>query len=430
MEYSERYFVLQSIQDVINILHGQPVGRDIETKITIVKAMNRMSIAHLSIERALKFLITEAGGTFDKDHDLPSRLEELQRHDSEAAGFLEEAFEDAVQHYRYNPNQANMGHLRSLKEYLRSTGSLKTFQTFRYWELTQSPDERVLRQINLLLHVELLYALREILSNPNGSRKKPTDRVEKAARDASVGSAWAASDTESRDLYIGWIRGHGSIREAMAAAVKADFKVGDAYAEKYTKTAYRKLTESSDPAVRYFANTLDVLPTQPRDVIPDVEWLGPEKERLGRVSAPDGTYLGSIERYLDGLWYIEPAQGGLGGVSAKARSQTDARCYLATLLSRPAKVKTDSGERDVRIVGEESDIFGEDYLTEGIYRVTFWDENHGIREGGRITIETRAREGEGISDVLEGTVVGTTGSEVTISGMESKRHEGNPSIGL
>ena len=422
MENSERYFVQYSVQDVIRILHGEPVRTDMVPEITIVQVMNRTSIAHLSIERALKFLITASGGNFVHDHDLPSRIKELQQYNSEAAGFLEEAFQDAVQHYRYNPNIGEMGHLKTLTEYLKATGSDKAFQDIRYWELDQSLHEVALRRVYLALHIELLHAVRQILRTPHKPTNKTTDRVERVVRDALIRSARGTSIKESDDSYIEWLQGHPNFREAMAAAVRDDFKIGDAYAVDNARKAYLELTESPDPAVRYFANTLDVLPKQPRDVVPEVNWLRPEKGRSGEVSTPGGTNLGFIDRGPDGLWYITPSRDGLVRVSAKAQSQTDARCYLATLLTKPATINTDNEATEVRIVGEEFDIFGRDYNTE-IHKVTFWDENHDIQEGRQITIETHAREPDRTIDVLKGTVIGVTGPEVTISGVQSVRLE-------
>ena len=426
MENHERHFVRQSVQDVIRILHDAPVRPDMIPQITIVQVMNRIPIAHLSIERALKFLITESGGNFEEKHDLPSRFEELKLHNTEAAGFLEESFQDAVQHYRYNTKAPNMGYLKTLTEYLKATGSNTAFQNMRYWELKQSLNEPVLRKILLPLHVELLHAVRELLLIPNRPMNKTTDRVERTVRDALGRYARGTSTKESSDSYKEWLKGHRNFREAMAAAVKDDFKIGDAYAEDNWRKAYLELTKSSDPAVWYFANTLDVLPRQPRDVVPEVDWLGPEKERHGEVSTPGGTNLGFIDRGADGVWYITPSRDGLVRVSAKAQSQTDARCCLATLMTKRATINTNSGEKEVRIVGEEFDIFGRDYNTDKMHSVTFWDENHGLQEGQEITIKTQIREPEGTAiQVLEGTITGIAGSEISISGVQTVRLETN-----
>ena len=110
----ERAVIRHSVNDVIRVLENEPVRPDMIIELTAAQVMNRVSIAHLSIERAMKFVITAAGGPLIKDHDLPSRLKELRQYEPGAAIFLERAFTDAVQHYRYNANANHMTHLKSL----------------------------------------------------------------------------------------------------------------------------------------------------------------------------------------------------------------------------------------------------------------------------------------------------------------------------
>ena len=127
-------------------------------------------------------------------------------------------------------------------------------------------------------------------------------------------------------------------------------------------------------------------------------WSGwaQERERCGSVKTPGGTIIGLIERGLDGLWYIRP---GHGVVSAKAKSQTDARCYLAILLTRPALVTVGGEDRSLRIIGEEHDLSQRNYdeinrRYEGAgddktwtHKVTFWDKDHGIEINDRVRVE-------------------------------------------
>ena len=143
----ERIVVQHSVTDMIKVLEEHPVESDMVIQLPIAQLMNRVSIAHLSIERAMKFLITEAGGPLVKDHDLPSRLKELRQYDLESAEFLEKSFEEAVQHYRYKVNATPMKHLKSLETYLQATGSDEGFQDIRYWELTQEVDETLIRKV-------------------------------------------------------------------------------------------------------------------------------------------------------------------------------------------------------------------------------------------------------------------------------------------
>ena len=441
----QRAIVRHSIEDVIHILEHEPVKGDLVPQITAVQVMNRVSIAHLSIERAFKFLITKAGGPLVETHDLRQRYEELLLHNPVQARYLEGVFEAAVRHYQYNPNTAYMTHLQTLERYLEVAGSVKAFQGVRYWELTQSLDEMLLRQIYLSIHIELLHGLSEILLVPDRPMKTVANRVERAVED----TMWSTADMvdgqgtpkeQSVHSYIAWRRGFSTWSDALAEAAQKGFAIGDDFMANVARNAYGTLLKATDPAVRYFANTLDVLPRQPRDVIPCVEWLGPEKERYGSVSTPAGTGLGFIERGLDGLWYVTPLREGLVAVSAKARSQTDARCYLAILLSRPAQVTVEVEGRSLRIVGEEHSFYGKNYgeinrRFEGTgddniwtHKVVFWNRDHGIEVNARVRVEVRPGNIRGLVNIVEGTVTAVAEHEVYLSGsewldIERKGHE-------
>ena len=167
-----------------------------------------------------------------------------------------------------------------------------------------------------------------------------------------------------------------------------------------------------------------------------MEWLGPEKERNGLVKTPAGTNLGFIRRGLDGLWYITPSQVR---VSAKARSQTDARCYLAILLTRPARASVEGEGRPLRIVGEEVYPFQRNYdeikrRYEGTcddktwtHKMTLWDKDHGIDINKTVRVEVPRRDIDVVL-ILEGTVTEVAEHEVYLSasqmfGKEQKDHE-------
>ena len=356
-----------------------------------------------------------------------------------SAKFLEGTFEATVRHYGYNPNATNMTHLKTLERHLEIAGSDKAFQDIRYWELTQSLDEMLLHRIYLSIHIELLHGLNEILLAPDRPMDTVPNRVERAVERAMWPTAKLAYSPgtpkeHSVRSYMEWRRGFSTWSEALADAVRKGVNIGDDFMADVVSNAYKTLLEAADPAIRYFASTLDVLPGQPRDAIPCVEWLGPEKERNGSVKTPGGTVLGFIDRSPDGLWYITPLREGAVMVSAKARSQTDARCYLAILLTRPAKVTVGGEDRSLRIVGEEYNLFQRNYdqidwSSERIgddetwtHKVTPWDRDHGIEVNDRVRIEVRSRETEGVVDVLEGTVTGIAGSEVYLR-QEASGHD-------
>ena len=297
----ESAVIHHSVIDVIGVLENQPVRPDMIVELAAAQVMNRVSIAHLSIERAMKFVITEAGGPLIKNHDLPSRLNELRQYEPESAKFLEEAFGDAVRHYRYNSNSTHMKHLKSLDTYLDATGSDESFQDIRYWELTQSKNEMILRTIYLTLHMELLHALSEVLLAPDRPKDIVSTRIEMTVRDAMfsnrrLGYSPGSDKEQSVQSYIEWLKGFESFTDAISHEFKKGSAGQDEFRTAIISEAYQELLKAKDPAVRYFAETLTVLPKQQRDAIPCVEWLGPEPFRSGKVSTPGGDVLGYIYR--------------------------------------------------------------------------------------------------------------------------------------
>ena len=56
----QRAIIRHSVEDVIRILENEPVKRDLIPEITAVQVMNRVSIAHLSIEESSQ--VPDSGG--------------------------------------------------------------------------------------------------------------------------------------------------------------------------------------------------------------------------------------------------------------------------------------------------------------------------------------------------------------------------------
>ena len=430
----KRTVMQHSVTDAIRVLENNPVQPDMVAELTIAQVMNRVSTAHLSIERTMKFLITEAGGPLIKNHDLPSRLNELRQYEPASAEFLEEAFIAAVQHYRYNANARHMKHLQSLETYLNATGSDKDFQDIRYWELSQSTDEIIVRQIYLSLHLELLHAVRELLMPPGRTKETVSLRVETAVQKATrprLAYATGTDEEVSVKSYLKWLNGFESDREAMTKASRKGEAPDDEFTLELLRKAHQELANSTDPAVKYFALILTVLPHQPRDAVPCVDWLGPEKYQTGDVSTPGGNHLGFIFRRPDGLWNIEPSRDGPVMISGVAETQTDAGCFLASILTKPTRATVNGNETNLRIMGEEYDLFNRNHdqaarwdeeTDSSLYpthEVDFWDNEHGIREGDNVKLEVPSKQFPDIADVLEGTVTGVEGQKVFISGIDS-----------
>ena len=428
----KRHFIRHSVEDVIHTLESVPVSGDMIVEIPIIKTVNRISLAHLSIERAMKFLIVEAGQTYTENHHLPLHLKKLRECEPETVKFLEDAFDDAVKHYRFNHKNPGMGHLKSLVAYLEAAGSHKGFIDIRYWELDQSLDEILLRRVSLNLHLELLHAMSEVLLAPERPKDTTSTRVERTVHRAMTKDFIYSVGSEKElavKAYIEWLTrsGFSDYRGAIATAFKEGLVTGDNQIAGFVKKAYQELLGSADPAVRYFTDTLDILPEQPRDVIPCVEWLGPEKETRGFVQTPAGTLLGEIEKGHDKLWRIVPMREGQPRVTAKAENQTDALCYLAALLTRPVQVTVDGQTETRRMVDLGHGFFHrtnylsmEDLLSDQNYKVEFWDKEHGLAVGDDVKIELRdaSEPPNSLVHRLEGRVVAVEGHEVSVLGFD------------
>ena len=450
MENPVRAITQCSVEDVIQILENEPpTGGWLFPHITTAQVMNRVSLAHLSIERTLKLLIYEKGAPVEKIHDLLDLFLKLKTHDAETGEFLEEAFRSAVRHYRLNPAAKHMSHFHSLERYLAETGSNEDFQEIRYWELEPSLDKPLLTQLFYVMHLELLYALHEILIEPDRTKETVEARVRWKVRKElweEVGLNLRTGTVKGKPAegYRQWLEQFPSWSKALADAVQGDFETGNEFVNVATRRAYTSLLESRDPAVRYFASSLDIIQRQPRDVIPHVEWLGKEENTQGMVKTPGGSIIGRIDRGPDGIWHIVAFRTGPAAVPAKANSKTDALCHVATLMSRPAWVTTDGERRKLRIVGEERHQFqrtgdSSSTVTAGesatsrdlIYRVTFWNADHGLEPSQFISIEVPRvgddiPEGVQFIEVAEGTVQAAYGAEISIEGHIFTRIEETP----
>ena len=228
--------------------------------------------------------------------------------------------------------------------------------------------------------------------------------------------------------YMHWLNGFDSDREALTEARKQDLAIGNSFMSELLTKAYQELANATDPAVRYFTEILTVLPKQQRDAVPCVEWVGTTPYQMGIVSTPGGDELGDIRRRPDGLWNITPSVDGPVSITAIAESQTDARCYLADLLTRPARLIIEDDERDLRIVGEELGIFETGYYLDSnqwgatsgneqrISQITFWDDTHSIKIDDVVRLEVQSSKYPRTMDVLEGAVRDVKEHKVFIDG--------------
>ncbi len=435
----KRLVIRESVLDVIVMLEDEPVEGDLFIHLTVVRTLNRISLAHLSIERAIKYLITATGAEDVWGHDLKNCYDELSQCDPESAAFLEGAFQATVNHYNYNPNKKPMGHLASLPLYLQTTASNTIFNGIRYWELVQDTDSRILQTIILPIHMELLRALSEILLEAKRPKDTVRHRVDRAVQEAMIPSNQLAYSPGSRKKslvrrYRDWLNSHDSPTGALKHAAESQFEVGDDYSSSIVKTAHQSLSRASDPAVKYFANFLSVLPKQQRDILADVLWLDSGDSPRAQVTSPSGVCLGYIFRRWDGRWYIHPMLSGPLSPSVKAANKTDAISYLSTLLSKPALATVNGEEHHLRVIQRSYTAFparqdriekdGNTDMGSRTHEVTFWQLDHGIKPGDIVSIDVLENENHDspqMCDVLRGRVLEVTGSNILVSGRASTR---------
>ena len=430
----EEFAVQFSIGDALQILDDSPLLPDTPTQATLVQITNRIPTAHLAIERGLKFLIKKYGGEFVCRHDLHKLLRQLREFDPSAVAFLEKTFDDTTVFYGLNPNHPNLEHIRSLNAYLETVGTAKAFNSMRYWELNPEQEEPLFRKVWPTIHREILLAIIILYGSNSSEGETITARVEQTVCDALLPTELLGyspgSDHEATvRRYIDWVLNHPSRQEALTQAFQRDFELGDEFMNRMVSQAYQSLTQSSDPAIRYLLSRMDVLPTQPRDMIPPIEWSDPPKKQTGKVLTPGGAILGYVQRTQDGIWHIFPLRVGTASKFVRARSQTDARSYLAQLLSDTCKIKVNDEARTIRLVGEPPYRVTKNYgrlrdSTDSVdsvpwtHKLDCWERNHGIEPDDTIRVELTNRNEHHFVHAIEGQVTRTNGTELFIEGKD------------
>lgn len=440
MDTMERYKIRASIKDVIAILDSAPIHRDLIPETNLVQLTNRIPIAHLAIERGLKALIVEAGGSSENIHGLNRLYRDLKGCDQGSADYLETAFHDAVSFFGYNVKAKGFGPFRSLDDYLSKVGTEKAFELLRYWAIGETvKGESPIQYISPPVHRELLCALWCLFLSSR--RETVSARVEREIAHAMFDGRhiYYSTDDTSKEhsvrWYINWLfREHPTRRSALEAAVHQSFVVtdGDEFVYRTLRDAYADLSQSKDPAVLYFVRTLSYLPqgSQMRnhDAVPEIEWFNQEQAG-GMVKTPAGTCLGFVEKYADGAWGIEPQEEGLAQISDVTRTLADAKNYLVNRLTRQVTVTVNGEPKQLRMVTER-DFFplasgntnmenSADLSTYApTYELEFWNVEHGINPEDEISVALPSDSGCKFVSILEGTVRTVAEHRVSVAGTE------------
>ena len=443
MEIMEKYKIMESIKDVIRILDSAPIRPDLNNETNMVQLTNRGPIAHLAIERGLKALIFDAGGTEDRIHELHILYNCLKTSDKKSADFLSTAFGDAVQFFGYTVKENRLGHLASIDMYLSKVGTKKVFDAMRYWSIgIPGKGGNLLPFIQLPIHRELLYALWCYFADKNPNPITVSDRVDQKVAHAMFNNRkmiWASEDKEreqSIQWYAKWLMGHRPRRGALQEAVRKDFSIkNNEFIKKTLREAYAELKQSDDPAVKYFINTLAYLSkdSQHRDphAIPHFEWLN-KTQTSGLVKSPGGTDLGFIEKYANGTFGIMPcivsSDRGFGlEEGAIARSLEDAKHYMVNHCTIKIAIKTgkEKEAKYLRAIGKKfhskGGWAGETQDSPEIFQLDFWDDKHGLSSQENISIRIPKKLSRGKIEyeydyVIKGEITEVSQQKVSIAG--------------
>ena len=268
-EHDKRLLIINGAEATIQNNQGKLFNYAPFPRSTVDVVLSMGPQLHLSIEQSMKSLL-KTQGKEAWGHDLGELLGRMIENDK---AFLNKAFEAAIRFYQIDSSEEGMCHTESLEEYLRKTGTCGVFNRNRYL-LTDKPqkdepsenevEENEVEEIIKLIpaiHLELLYAMLELLEPVFDEPRTVNDRVEH--------SVWGeTSDNARADMlpYDGtpncaiwefkrWIDSHGTRRDAMAAAIKQEFQISDhPEINEHMRTGCENLKELDDPAVRFFVD--------------------------------------------------------------------------------------------------------------------------------------------------------------------------------
>lgn len=437
MAIMERYKIRESIKDVVAILDSAPIHRDLVPDTNIVRLTNRAPIAHLAIERALKALISEAGGNAECTHGLHRLYRDLSNHNVDAYDYLTKAFDDAVVFFGYNINARGLRQFSSLDNYLSKVGTEKAFKEMRYWVIGESSKgDSAISLISLPIHRELLWAVWTVFSPKR--RDTVSVRVERVVADTIQRQIFVSSEERHIEhpavRYRRWVsENHKSHRDAIRDLVRRGFAaIQDPILEDGLRKAYSDLRQMKDPAVRYFVNTLTYLPKgsqrRNRDAVATIDWSSEAKVH-GSVLAAGGSCLGFIERQADGAWAIQPLEQGAVQFTAFAITLADAKRYLVNRLTQAVTVVVPGGSRKLRMFSDgsgwppernEIEQESQTLASSGVMMFTFhfWDGNHGLSSLDKVSVKIVDQWDSRFASVFDGEVQSVEGAKVWLKGEE------------
>ena len=254
-----------SVWDVIRMIQSAPVRSDLVPDVVINQVLNRIPLAHLTIEKSLKYRIQHSGGKISKTHDLHEQLDLLRGSSQDDAEFLDQAFDRAVSFYDIDAAAPECDHLSSLREYLKAVSRQKHFNEMRYWTLDQTYNQELIPRIHLPIHVEILYAAYSVFFSQTVLRYTLPCRADNAIRDAIMPEPNFAyiPGTKREDDFktcVHWIQQHDSYQAIIQDAIQCNFDTGHFYTNETMRNAVAQLRESPDCAIQHLIKKFSPAP--------------------------------------------------------------------------------------------------------------------------------------------------------------------------
>ncbi len=245
-----------SVWDIIRMIQLAPVQSDLVPDVVINRVLNRIPLAHLTIEKSLKYRIQQSVGEYKYGHDLHKQLDLLRESAQTDAEFLDQAFARAVSYYDIDATKPINRHYSSLQAYLKATGREKHFAEMRYWSLDYQLDDDLISRIDLRIHVEILYAAYSVFFSQTVLRYTLPDRVDEAIKDALAPEpnfAYIPGTSREADfkVYGQWIQQHDSYEEIIQDAIRCNFETSHFYTNGSMRNTVARLRESTDFAVQH-----------------------------------------------------------------------------------------------------------------------------------------------------------------------------------
>ncbi len=246
-----------SVLDVIRMIESAPVIADLVPDVVDNQVLNRIPLAHITIEKSLKYRILQSGGKVEHIHDLHAQLDQLRKSSNDDAEFLDQAFNRAITFYDIDVTAPTHEHFSSLHAYLEAVGRQKDFNQMRYWSLDHKYRPGLSPLVHLPIHVEILYATYSVFFSQTVFRYTLPYRVDEAILDALASErnfSYISGTEQERDLkaYDEWINQHGSLQAVIQDAIRRNFDTGHFSTTNMMRNAVARLGESPDFAAQYF----------------------------------------------------------------------------------------------------------------------------------------------------------------------------------